>query len=153
MTHKCPVIALAMDENGIPKDADSRVEVIKNLIQITRENGIPDDLIYIDPLVTATATDTSSGQTAFKTLQEVHTQFPDVHFCMGLSNISFGLPARSLVNKVFLTLSMCYGLDSAILDPLDKDLMGTILATQLVLDQDHFCMNYTKAYRAGQLGV
>ena len=82
---------------------------------------------------------------------EVKTQFPEVHFCMGLSNISFGLPVRPLVNRVFLTIAMNYGLDSAILDPLDKDLMSAIFATEMVLNQDDFCVNYTKAFRQGQL--
>ncbi len=149
--YKCPVIALAMDEKGIPKDAESRLSVVRNLIKTTRENNIPDDMVYIDPLVTTLATDTSSGLTVFKTMEEVRTKFPDVHFCMGLSNISFGLPVRPLVNRVFLTIAINYGLDSAILDPLNKDLMSTIYASELVLNQDDFCANFTKAFRQGLL--
>lgn len=149
--YKCPVIALAMDEKGIPKDAGARVDVVQKLIKKTREKEIPDDMVYIDPLVTALATDTSSGLTAFNTMAEIKAQFPQVHFCMGLSNISFGLPARALVNRTFLTLAVNYGLDSAILDPLDKALMGTIFATETVLGRDNYCMNYTKAFRKGQL--
>lgn len=74
---------------------------------------------------------------------------PEVHFTAGLSNISFGLPARSFINRAFLTLALGAGLDSAILDPLDRDLRATLLAAELVLGRDDHCLNYTRAHRAG----
>lgn len=145
--HNCHVIALAMDETGIPKNAHARLGVVEKLIKATREAGLSDDKVYIDPLVTALATGTDSGKTAFETMEKIGMKFPRVHFTMGLSNISFGLPKRSVVNRTFMTLSMAYGLDSAIMDPLDRNLMEAIAAAELVLGKDDFCLNYTRAYR------
>jgi cobalamin-dependent methionine synthase I len=78
-----------------------------------------------------------------------HAAYPEVQFTAGLSNISFGLPARSFVNRAFLTLALGAGLDSAILDPLDRELRTALLAAELVLGRDDYCLNYTRAYRAG----
>ena len=71
---------------------------------------------------------------------------------MGLSNISFGLPARSYINRAFLTLALAAGLDSAIIDPLDREMMAILLAAELVLGRDRHCLSYTRAFRAGLLG-
>jgi len=71
------------------------------------------------------------------------------HFTCGLSNISFGLPARSYINRVFVTLAMQAGLDSAILDPFDQEMKAAIISIELVLGRDRHCLNYARAYRAG----
>jgi 5-methyltetrahydrofolate--homocysteine methyltransferase len=68
---------------------------------------------------------------------------------MGLSNISFGLPARKQINRTFLTLAMQAGLDSAIMDPLDKELVAAAITTELLLGQDKHCLNYVRASRKG----
>ena len=95
------------------------------------------------------ATNQDSGVVAFQTMQAIKQEFPEVHLTIGLSNISFGLPARKYVNRIFLTLAMQAGLDSAILDPLDRDLRAAILTTELVLGRDEYCMNYVRASRSG----
>ena len=95
------------------------------------------------------STDIQSGLIFFDTLRAVHAVYPEVHFTAGLSNISFGLPARSYINRAFLTLALQAGLDSAILDPLDQELKAALLAAELVLGWDRHCLNYTRAYRAG----
>jgi len=150
--HSCSVIALAMDENGIPKGVQERLAVIRRLIDRTRSAGVPDEKVYIDPLVMAISTNTESGLIALETIRAVHTEFPKVHFCAGLSNVSFGLPARNLVNRVFLTLALAAGLDSAIMDPFDRALREELLAAELVLGRDPYCRNYTRAYRQGLIG-
>lgn len=117
----------------------------------TRNAGVADADVYVDPLVTAIATGTESALIAIGTIRAVRSEFPEVHLTSGLSNISFGLPVRHLVNRVYLTLAMEAGLDSAILDPLDRDLRASLLATELLLGSDRHCLNYTRAYRAGLL--
>jgi len=82
-------------------------------------------------------------------MRVIRATYPDTHFTIGLSNISFGLPARKFVNRTFLTLAIAAGLDSAILDPLNKDMIQTILATDLVLGRDRFAQKYSSAYREG----
>ena len=150
--HGCSVIALAMDENGIPKGVNERLSVIRSLIDRTRNAGLPDEKVYIDPLVMTISTNTESGVIALETMRAVRAEFPKAHLCAGLSNISFGLPARHLVNRVFLTLALAAGLDAAILDPFDQELRGEMLAAELVLGRDRHCLNYTRSYRERRIG-
>jgi len=148
----CSVILLAIDETGIPQDVDGRLTVIRRLIDKTRAGGLPDEKAYVDPAVMTIATNKESGVIALETIRRVHAEFPAAHICVGLGNISFGLPARSLVNRAFLTLAMAAGLDTPIMDPLDRELRGELMAAEVVLGQDSYCLNYTRAYRAGRIG-
>ena len=147
--HACCVIALAMDATKIPDTSAGRVAVIDKVMAATRAAGVPDAHIYVDPLVLAVGTDTCSGRIFLETLRAVRTAYPAVHTTAGLSNISFGLPVRSYINRAFLTLALAAGLDSAILDPLDQGLRATLLAAELVLGRDEYGLAYTRAYRAG----
>ncbi len=147
--HKTPAIALAMDEKGIPKTKEDRMSVIRRLVAETRKLGIPDDLLYFDPLAMTISTGQDNGLIFFDTIRAIRSEFPEVHVTCGLSNISFGLPARSYINRVFLILSMQAGLDSAICDPMDHDIKTAILATELLLGRDKHCLRYTRAFRAG----
>ena len=79
------------------------------------------------------------------------TEFPGVHTICGLSNISFGLPQRKLLNRSFLTLMINAGLDSAILDPTMPGMMTTVYAVEALVGRDQFCMNFITAERAGKL--
>jgi 5-methyltetrahydrofolate--homocysteine methyltransferase len=145
----CPVIALALDDSGIPKTTEDRLEIVRRVLHQTRAKGIPDEKVYIDPLVLTLGTDSKSGKIAMETMQRIRSEFPKAHLIVGLSNISFGLPARHLINRIFLSLAMMAGLDSAILDPTDQVLRTTILTTELVLGEDRFCRNFTQSYRSG----
>lgn len=147
--HGCQVIALAMDDRKIPETAEARMAVIHKILTATRAAGVPDSHIYVDPLAMTIGTKTDSAVIFIETLKLAHQVYPEVHFTAGLSNISFGLPARSFVNRAFLTLAVAAGLDSAILDPMDKELQAALLAANLVLGRDKHCLTYTRAYRAG----
>jgi 5-methyltetrahydrofolate--homocysteine methyltransferase len=147
--HGCRVIALAMDATKIPETSQARVAVVHKVMEATHAAGIPDERIYVDPLAMTISTNTQSGPIFLDTLRAVNTAYPDVHLIAGLSNISFGLPARSFINRAFLTLAIAAGLDCAILDPLDQELKAALLAAELVLGRDRHCLNYTRAYRAG----
>jgi cobalamin-dependent methionine synthase I len=147
----CGVIALAMDDEGLPSSVEDRLAAIRGLLDELHRAGVPDDPIYVDPLVMAIAANTESGRIALDTMRGVRAEFPDVHIACGLSNVSFGLPARTLVNQAFLTLALDAGLDTAILDPLDRGVRGTLLAADAVLGRDRFCVNYARGYRAGVL--
>lgn len=147
--HNCPVIALAMDDKRIPETASERLDVVHRVMEATRTAGVPDDHVYVDPLVMTISTKNDSAVVAMDTMRAVLAAYPDVHLTSGLSNISFGLPARAQINRTFLTLAMQAGLDSAILDPLNKGLMAAILTTEMVLGRDRYCMNYIRASRKG----
>jgi 5-methyltetrahydrofolate--homocysteine methyltransferase len=143
------VIALAMDEKKIPETGEKRFEVIKNVVVEARKMGVPDSNLYIDPLAMTISTNTQSAMIAFETMQRVRQAYPEAHLTIGLSNISFGLPARSFVNRYFLSLAIQNGLDSAILDPLDREIQAAILTTELLLGQDKHCLKFIRASRQG----
>jgi 5-methyltetrahydrofolate--homocysteine methyltransferase len=145
----CPVIALSMDEKKIPETSQKRFEVVSGILKETRAHGVPDSNIYIDPLAMTISTNTNSALIAFETMRLVHEAYPEAHLTIGLSNISFGLPGRSYVNRTFLALAIQAGLDSAILDPLDREIQAMILATELVLGRDAYCMKFIRASRKG----
>ena len=146
------VVALALDDAGIPGSTEARIDVIHRLVAATRAAGIPDERVYVDPLVMTISTNVQSANIAVATMRAVKAAYPAVHMTSGLSNVSFGLPARALVNRTYLTLAVEAGLDSAILDPLDRELKATLLATELLLGKDRHCLAYTRAFRAGLLG-
>lgn len=145
------VIALAMDDKGIPATVDGRLAIVDTLIAATRDAGIPDEQVYVDPLVMTIGASGDAARVALATVRAVKAAYPKVHFTSGLSNVSYGLPVRTLVNRAFLTLMLEAGLDSAILDPLDRELRKALLAAEATLGIDRHCLNYTRAYRAGLL--
>jgi len=147
--HGCPVIALAMDEKNIPETSDKRFDVIKKIIAETRASGVPDSNLYFDPLAMTISTNTQSAGIAFETMRRVKEAYPEAHLTIGLSNISFGLPARSFINRYFLSLALQAGLDSAILDPLDREIQAAILTTELLLGRDAHCLSFIRASRKG----
>ena len=147
--HGCPTIALAMDDSGIPETCERRLEVVHKLVETARSHGVPDDDMFIDPLAMTLATNTDSASTTLDTMHAICREYPETHLIMGLSNISFGLPARSYINRAFLILALASGLDTAILDPLDRQLRAALVTARLVLGHDRHCLDYTRAYRAG----
>ncbi|MBP7691242.1 MAG: methyltetrahydrofolate cobalamin methyltransferase [Anaerolineales bacterium] len=149
--HGCEVIALCMDDKGIPATAEARLDVMRQVLAKTRAAGVPDDKVYIDPLALTIATNIQAGPLIFATMRALRAEFPAAHISCGLSNVSFGLPARGLINRTFLTLALDAGMDTAIIDPNDRDLQAAILAAELVLGRDKHCLKYTRAYRAGRL--
>lgn len=147
--HQTELIVLAMDDRGIPETVDERLRIVDGLVKMTRAGGLPDNHLYVDPLVTAIATGTESGNVAFQTMRRVKESFPETHLTCGLSNISFGLPSRSIVNQAFAVLAIDAGLDAAIMNPEDAELRSILFAAELVLGRDRHCQAFTRAYRAG----
>ncbi len=149
--HGCDVIALCMDDKGIPADVEGRLAVAHKLFDATRAANVPDEKVYIDALVMTIATNTEAGRATLDTIRAIHSEFPQAHISLGLSNVSFGLPVRSLVNRTFLTLAIAAGMDTAIIDPNDRELKAALFATDLLLGYDKHCLHYTRAYRNGLL--
>lgn len=149
--HGCEVIALALGGTKMPESVQERMDVVHLVLEHTRRAGVPDDKVYVDPLLMTVATNVQAGLTTLETIRQIRAHYPDVHLTLGLSNVSFGLPARSHVNRTFCTLAMAEGLDSAIMDPTDRQLVAAILATDLVLGRDKHCLTYTRAARKGLL--
>ena len=146
-----PVIALLLDDRGIPPDVDGRLAVARTVIERARAAGLPDEKVFIDPLAMAIATQTESAVLALETMRRLRAEFPQAKFSIGLSNISFGLPLRTLVNQAYLAQLLAAGLDAAIINPLEQGLMNMLYATELILGRDRYCKKYTSAFRAGKI--
>ncbi|HHU05532.1 MAG TPA: methyltetrahydrofolate cobalamin methyltransferase [Clostridiales bacterium] len=146
------VIALLSDDSGIPKNAADRLRVFDAIMAKAEKFGIAPDRIHIDPLVEMLCTSENGIETVVEVMTEVKKRYPTIHITGAASNISFNLPARKLLNQVFMTLAMNYGMDSAILDPLDRGMLGTIFATEAMLGLDEFCIEYITAFREGRIG-
>jgi 5-methyltetrahydrofolate--homocysteine methyltransferase len=146
------LVVLALDDNGIPKTAEERLEIVRRLVGLCLENGLIESQLYVDPLVTTIATDNQSGIVAFETIRRIKQEFPNIHVTCGLSNISFGQPSRGIINQAFAALAIGAGLDSAIVDPNDGELRNIIYSAEMVLGQDQDCMNFNQAFREGHIG-
>lgn len=149
--YKCAVVALAMDERGIPDDSKTRVEIAKKLIKVLNDAGVPLEDIFIDPLVVPIGTNDKNGLVTMETIRSVKEAYPEVKVVTGLSNISFGLPERKLINQVFMILSMGCGMDAVIIDSTDKRMMAITKTATTLLGEDNFCSGYIQAYREGKL--
>jgi len=147
----CKVIALCMDDAGMPNSADDILGRAKGLVEELNKIGIPTASIYVDPLVQPISTDSNKGVMVLDAVRAIKAAFPEVHITGGLSNISYGLPQRHIINRTFVSLMMDAGMDSAIIDPLDAKIMATIRTADMLLSHDDFCMNYLKGVRAGAI--
>jgi len=148
----CHVVALCMGQMSMPTTVAERVEVGAELINKLTDEGIPLKKIYVDPLVHPVSVDTGMGIATLGAISKIMSDFPGVNTICGLSNISFGLPERRLINRNFLALCISYGLTAAILDPTDKQLMATLLAVEMLLGRDEYCEKFIDAYHDGRLG-
>ena len=144
-------IALAMGQEGIPKRAEQRLEVCQMILRRAQQWGIGKERIYFDPLVLPLSADPGQGLIALETLRLIKSNIADAKTILGLSNISYGLPKKALINRVFFSMCLAAGLDSVILDPLDRKLLSVLRAAEALLGRDQYCKRYLKAYREGKL--
>ncbi len=145
------VIGLTMDDTGLPKDMRTRYTITERLVDLLTQEGVALDDIYIDPLIRPISTDSGCGWTVLEAMEKISDSFKEIHLICGLSNISFGLPRRGLLNRVFLSLAMSRGLDAVILDPLDKEMISMIRAGEALLGKDEYCTKYLSFFREGKL--
>ena len=117
-----------------------------------KEYGIAPSRIHIDPLVEMLCTSENGIETNIEVISTVREKYPSIHITAAISNISFNLPVRKLINLGFVVLAMNAGLDSGILDPTNRDMLGLIYATEALLGEDDYCMEYIGAYREGLIG-
>ena len=145
------IVALCMDDSGMPETADERLAIAGRLVGKLTKAGIAPEDIYLDPMVRPVGTGSHYGTVAIDTIRKIKENFPETHIACGLSNISFGLPCRRPINQAFLIAAMTAGMDGAIMDPLDERLMTSLYATEALLGLDDYCMNYLTKYREGGL--
>ena len=146
------VIALCLGEAGPPNTTADRVSTASRLVERLTAEGFNLDDIYVDPCVLPISTGPEHGKALVEATGQIKSRFSGVHVSAGISNVSFGLPARKLLNQTLLLLLMAQGLDAAIVDPCDPQLMMNIRAAEALLGRDEFCANYIQAFREGKLG-
>lgn len=146
-------VALLCDDTGIPQSGEKRLEVFAATMERAKEFGIDPSRLHIDPLVEMLCTSEDGIDTVLAVIKEIKSQYPTIHVTGGASNISFNLPARKFVNQAFLVLAMGAGMDSAIINPLHKHMMGLIYATEALKGNDEYCIEYIGGYRKGLFGL
>jgi 5-methyltetrahydrofolate--homocysteine methyltransferase len=140
-----------MDDQGIPKTAEERVAIASRLFQDLTQAGIPSDHIYLDPLVLPIGVEPEGATVTLETMRALRTLFSNSHIICGASNVSMGLPGRKLINRTFLTMAIYAGLDTLLIDVRDQALMSSVYASQILINQDPYCTQYLKAYRAKKI--
>jgi len=145
------IIALTLDESGMPHTAQQRLNVAKKIINKAKEYGISEEKIYFDCLVRPVSTEPEQILEFLNALKMIKNENPNVKTICGLSNVSFGLPNRKLINSVFVVLCLYNCLDAALIDPTIKEMVSSIYATEVLLNKDEFCLNYITACREGKI--
>jgi len=146
--HSAKLIGLTISSKGIPQNKDQRLEMAATIVSACMEQGFPLEDLYLDPIVLPV----NVAQAQMSDILEVIREFkiisqPAPKAIVGLSNVSQGTQARSLVNRTFLTMAIAVGLDAAILDPMDKELMDALITAELILNKHIYCDSYLEAYR------
>lgn len=141
------LVALCMDDSGVPDGVQRRIQLAGELVERLTKAGMAREDIYLDPMVRPAGSGEAYGLEALESIRGIREKLPDIHIVCGLSNISFGLPKRALINRTFLVAAMTVGLDSAIMDPLNRELMASLYAANAVLGKDEYCIEYLGAYR------
>ena len=142
------LIGLTISSKGIPQNKDQRLELAATIVATCQEKGFPPEDLFLDPIVLPV----NVAQAQMKDILESIHEFkiisePSPKTIVGLSNVSQGTTVRSLVNRTFLTMAVANGLDAAILDPEDKDLVDALITAELILNKNIYCDSYLEAYR------
>ncbi|MCR4434787.1 MAG: dihydropteroate synthase [Clostridiales bacterium] len=143
------IVALCMDDTGMPETVEDRIKIAGRLIEKLTKKGVAIGDIFIDPMVRPIGTGSQYGVVAIETIRRIKADYPGIHIACGLSNISFGIPARKLMNQAFLVAAMAAGMDGAIMDPLDRKLMALLYATEALMGLDDFCTEFMVKFREG----
>jgi len=149
--HQAWLVALAMGEGGIPDNVEQRLDACELIMTRLNRLGVAAEQVLFDPLVLPIAVDSSQGLVTLKTIEQIKYRYPAARTVMGLSNISYGLPNRELINRAFFLMAASAGLDAVILDPLDAKIMGLVKVADMLTGSDPYCKAYIRAYRRGTL--
>jgi 5-methyltetrahydrofolate--homocysteine methyltransferase len=147
--HQSPFVALAMDERGVAPDAETRLTACAGIHDEAARRGIDPSLILFDPLVMPLSTDASQAMVTCECIRRIKERFPKSKTIIGLSNVSYGLPRRGLLNQAFLIAALASGLDAAIIDPTSKDMRRALLAGLALVGRDRHCLGFIRAHKKG----
>jgi 5-methyltetrahydrofolate--homocysteine methyltransferase len=145
--HEASVVALAMDESGIPMSTQERLRACDKIAAACLKYEVPLASVFFDALVLPVSTDIRQGNVTLDTLRQIKKMFSEARTVVGLSNVSYGLPRRERLNRAFLHMAVFAGLDAAIMDPLDQELMDAVKVAKVLVGKDRHCRKYTRAFR------
>jgi hypothetical protein len=162
-TAGCAVVLACSGAAGMPASADDRVKNGIAMLELALARQIAADACFVDPLVLPVAVEPDAPVHVLDAARQLRAEYgPEIHITGGLSNVSFGLPARRVLNDAFIDLAAEAGIDSGIVDPVASDLArvfradreteGYRLAADLLLGRDPYGGEYVSAFRAGRLG-
>lgn len=149
--NQASLVALVMGKGGIPSTVEERMAASEVIMTHLTRLGVKEEQVYFDPLVIPISVDSTQGIITLKTIEQINSRYPSAKTVVGLSNISFGLPNRGIVNRAFLLMAAYAGLDAAILDPLDAKVMSLVKVADLLTGKDASCRGYIRAHRKGLL--
>lgn len=142
------LIGLAMNKKGVPQDKFQRLELAAQIVTYCQENKFMLNNLYLDPIVLPVNVAQAQGQDVLEAIREFKIlSEPAPKTVVGLSNVSQGTNQRSLINRAFLVMAQASGLDGAILDPLDKELMDALITAEIILNKQIYCDSFLDAYR------
>ncbi len=141
-------IIMLKNREGIPETAMKRLQLATRISVVARRSGIDTSRLFLDPVLTPLATSGDGLRTALDTIEGIERNFPNFRTVGGISNVSYGLPKRRLVNRTFLAMAISRGLDAAICDPTDPDIIGTLKAAEAVTGSDAGCRDFIAYHRA-----
>jgi 5-methyltetrahydrofolate--homocysteine methyltransferase len=150
LEHKPLVVALCIDDKGMPETVADRLRVVSALLNSLSKAGVPREDIYFDPLVKAVSTGANFGVEFLESVRAIRKEF-SVKTIAGLSNISYGLPNRRLLVRAFAVMAVAAGLDAAMIDPLDQELTSLVKASLALLGRQGSIREYIQAVRSGRL--
>lgn len=143
------LIALTMNKSGIPKDSDTRLAFAMELVAAADEFGLPMEDLFIDPLILPANVGQDHIPEVFKTLQMIKMLAdPSPRTVLGLSNVSQNCKDRELINRTFLAMAMACGLDAAIADACDEELVATAATAEILLNKTVYCDSFVKMYKS-----
>jgi len=148
---ECMVVALCMADEGTPTGVDDRVSRARDLVAKLTDAGKKPEEIIVDPCFFPVSADPANGKIVCRAIGEIRKALPGVYVGGGLSNCSFGLPQRKLINLAMIVAGVYKGMSAAIVDPCVPGLVPAILAAEVVSGADDWCANYIAAYREGKL--
>ncbi len=149
--HQAWLVALTMGADGIPDSVEQRMAACELIITHLTRLGMKAEQVLFDPLVLPISVDSRQALVTLNTIQQIKARYPATKTVMGLSNISYGLPNRKLINRAFLLMAAYAGLDAVILDPLDTKTMSLIKVADMLTGKDASCRRYLRAHREGSV--
>ncbi len=142
-----PVIVLCMGQEGIPDNADDRLRIAHKVLDAAVRAGVAENDLILDPLVMTVGADDQAARVALETTRGLRREFPNNNITGGASNVSFGMPARPIINAHFLSAAVTLGMNIPITDPTDPQLKFAVLCGNIFLGRDRKTRNYLRHYR------